>query len=283
MSTIILGHSGFVGKHIYDNLKKNKINPIGGNTKNCNLLKKTQTEKFFKGKNKFNLIICSSLVRSKKDNQKSFNQNILMISNLLNVIDEKNVNKIIFLSSIDTYKPTKSKLKENTSPTIPETKYGLYKLTAEYLLKNKFPSKKLIILRLTGVYDDNINGINMVSYIRRGIKKSFLDINSSGKELRDYIHAEDVAHVVHFFLLNNFSGIYNVASKPISKFELLHLINDNFDLGLIINDDKTVISNKTLNASKIEKEIGLQTPSWDELIFELKKDYMNFIDLYKTV
>ena len=81
----------------------------------------------------------------------------------------------------------------------------------------------------------------------------------------------------------NLSGIYNVASKPISKFELLNLINDNFDLGLIINDDKTVISNKTLNALKIEKEIGLQPPSWDELIFELKKDYMNFIDLYKTI
>jgi dTDP-4-dehydrorhamnose reductase len=81
----------------------------------------------------------------------------------------------------------------------------------------------------------------------------------------------------------NLCGIYNIASKPISKFELLHLINDNFDLGLIINDNKTVISNKTLNASKIEKEIGLQPPSWDELIFELKKDYMNFIDLYKTI
>lgn len=81
----------------------------------------------------------------------------------------------------------------------------------------------------------------------------------------------------------NLSGIYNVASKPISKFQLLHLINDNFNLGLIINFDKTVISNKTLNASKIEKEIGLQRPSWDELISNLKKDYMNFIDLYKTI
>ena len=47
--------------------------------------------------------------------------------------------------------------------------------------------------------------------------------------------------------------------------------------------DALLISNKTLNASKIEKEIGLQPPSWDELIFELKKDYMNFIDLYKTI
>ena len=81
----------------------------------------------------------------------------------------------------------------------------------------------------------------------------------------------------------NLIGIYNIVSKPISKFELLHLINDNFDIGLIINDYKTVISNKTLNASKIEKVIGLQPPSWDELIIELKKDYMNFIDLYKTI
>ena len=183
-----------------------------------------------------------------------------MISNLLNVIDEKNVNKIIFLSSIDTYKPTKSKLKENTSPTIPETKYGLYKLTAEYLLKNKFPSKKLIILRLTGVYDDNINGINMVSYIRRGIKKSFLDINSSGKELRDYIHAEDVAHVVHFFLLNNFSGIYNVAtgtSKSV-QFYVEKIKKMNFSNKVKINYFlKNNLNDININISKLKKIFSL--------------------------
>ena len=80
----------------------------------------------------------------------------------------------------------------------------------------------------------------------------------------------------------NLIGIYNIASKPISKFELLHLINDNFDLGLIINEDKTVISNKTLDAPKIENELGIKSPGWNELIIELKKDYMHFIDLYKT-
>jgi len=80
----------------------------------------------------------------------------------------------------------------------------------------------------------------------------------------------------------NLSGIYNVASKPISKFELLHLINDNFDLELVINKDQSIISNKTLDPSKIDNELGIKSPSWDELIIELKKDYMHFIDLYKT-
>ena len=78
------------------------------------------------------------------------------------------------------------------------------------------------------------------------------------------------------------SGIYNIASNPISKFELLHLINDNFDLGLVINKDQSIISNKTLDSSKIDNELGIKSSNWNELIIELKKDYMHFGDLYKT-
>ena len=78
------------------------------------------------------------------------------------------------------------------------------------------------------------------------------------------------------------SGIYNIASNPISKFELLHLINENFNLGLFINKDQSITSNKTLDASKIENELGIKSLSWNELIVELKKDYIHFIDLYKT-
>jgi hypothetical protein len=63
---------------------------------------------------------------------------------------------------------------------------------------------------------------------------------------------------------------------------LLNLINDNFDLGLVINKDQNIISNKTLDASKIENELGIKSPSWNELIIDLKKDYIHFIDLYKT-
>jgi len=79
----------------------------------------------------------------------------------------------------------------------------------------------------------------------------------------------------------NLNGVFNIASNPISKFELLHLINDNFVLGLVINKDQNIVSNKTLNASKIENVLGIKSPSWNELIIELKKDYMHFIDLYK--
>ena len=104
MTTVVLGHSGFIGKHIFNYLKKKNYLVFGGNTKNCDLTKKRIIKKFFKKKEKINLIICSSLTRSKVDNKKSFNKNILMILNLINVIDKEKINKVIFLSSIDVYK-----------------------------------------------------------------------------------------------------------------------------------------------------------------------------------
>ena len=143
-------------------------------------------------------------------------------------------------------------------------------------------SKSSLTIRSSIIGPELFNKTELFEWIINNKEK---EINGFSRVMYSGVTTVYMAKLVADLIDNhkNLSGIYNVASKPISKFELLHLINDNFDLGLIINDDKTVISNKTLNASKIEKEIGLQPPSWDELIFELKKDYMNFIDLYKTI
>ena len=143
-------------------------------------------------------------------------------------------------------------------------------------------SKSSLTIRSSMIGPELYNKTELFEWIINNKEK---EIKGFSKALYSGVTTVYMARLVAEIIENykNLKGIYNVASKPISKFELLHLINDNFDLGLIINEDKTVISNKTLDASKLEKEIGLHPPSWDELIFELKKDYMNFIDLYKTI
>jgi len=142
-------------------------------------------------------------------------------------------------------------------------------------------SKSSLTIRSSMIGPELFNKTELFEWV---INNKVKEINGFSRVMYSGVTTAFMARLVTEIIENhkNLNGIYNVASKPISKFELLHLINDNFDLGLIINEDKTVISNKTLNASKLEKEIGQQSPSWDELIFELKKDYMNFIDLYKT-
>jgi len=143
-------------------------------------------------------------------------------------------------------------------------------------------SKSSLTIRSSMIGPELFNKTELFEWIINNKEK---EINGFSRVMYSGVTTIYMARLVADLIDNhkNLCGIYNIASKPISKYELLHLINDNFDLGLIINDNKNVISNKILNASKIEKVIGLQPPSWDELIIELKKDYMNFIDLYKTI
>jgi len=142
-------------------------------------------------------------------------------------------------------------------------------------------SKSSLTIRSSMIGPELFNKTELFEWIINNKEK---EINGFSRVMYSGVTTFYMARIVADLIDNhkNLSGIYNVASKPISKFELLHLINDNFDLGLIINEDKTVISNKTLDAPKIENELGIKSPGWNELIIELKKDYMHFIDLYKT-
>ena len=182
--------------------------------------------------------------------------------------------KLIHFSTDCVFSGSEGSYLEDTTPDALDY-YGKTKGLGE------INSKSSLTIRSSMIGPELYNKTELFEWIINNKEK---EINGFSKALYSGVTTLYMARLLADLIDNhkNLSGIYNVASKPISKFELLHLINDNFDLGLIINDDKTVISNKTLNTSKIEKEIGLQPPSWDELIFELKKDYMNFTDLYKT-
>lgn len=141
-------------------------------------------------------------------------------------------------------------------------------------------SKNTLTLRSSMIGPELFNKTELFEWVINNKKK---EINGFSRVMYSGVTTVYMSRLVADLIENHkdLSGIYNIASDPISKFELLHLINDNFDLGLFINKDQNTISNKTLNASKIEDELGIKSPSWNELIIELKKDYMHFIDLYK--
>jgi len=141
-------------------------------------------------------------------------------------------------------------------------------------------SKNTLTLRSSMIGPELFNKTELFEWVINNKEK---EINGFTRVMYSGVTTFYMARLVADLIQNHkdLNGIYNIASNPISKFELLHLINDNFDLGLFINKDQNTISNKTLNASKIEDELGIKSPSWNELIIELKKDYMHFIDLYK--
>jgi len=142
-------------------------------------------------------------------------------------------------------------------------------------------SSNALTLRSSMIGPELFNKTELFEWIINNKEK---EINGFSRVMYSGVTTVYMAKLVANLIENHkgLGGIYNIASNPISKFELLHLINDNFDLKLVINKDQSIISNKTLDPSKIDNELGIKSPSWDELIIELKKDYMHFIDLYKT-
>jgi dTDP-4-dehydrorhamnose reductase len=72
------------------------------------------------------------------------------------------------------------------------------------------------------------------------------------------------------------TGLYHVASEPISKFDLLSRINEAFDLGITLVPDDGMEMNRSLDDSRFRVATGTRRPGWQELLAELQTDYDSF-------
>lgn len=68
------------------------------------------------------------------------------------------------------------------------------------------------------------------------------------------------------------SGMYQVASDPISKHELLCLLRQAYALDVGIEPDDREVSDRSMNGERFARDTGYKTPSWDALVHELASD-----------
>jgi dTDP-4-dehydrorhamnose reductase len=80
----------------------------------------------------------------------------------------------------------------------------------------------------------------------------------------------------------NLSGIYNISSTPISKFDLLVKLSDAFNLNVDVKQNINNNSNKVLISEKFTEITGIYPPNWDDLISEFKEDCEKYKSLYKN-
>jgi len=68
------------------------------------------------------------------------------------------------------------------------------------------------------------------------------------------------------------SGIFHVASRPVSKLALLEGIRDRFALRIGIDPDDSVVCDRSLDGSAFEAATGIEPPGWPEMIDDLYED-----------
>ena len=205
MKTIILGKRSYLSNKLKSKIYKSNIYNI------------SDFENFiFENNSNFNLIINSFYPSTKISKIKSFGefyeQSIGKLSNLLDKIDSKKINKIIYTSSASVYGSVNEL--HYSSDNNNKTLYSSAKLLNEALLNN-FCQKKsiqLIIVRLFNMYGPNENFSIIYKLINSIKKKKKISIINKGQAIRDFIHVDDVVDIYNKLLKVKKSAIYDVGS-----------------------------------------------------------------------
>jgi len=70
----------------------------------------------------------------------------------------------------------------------------------------------------------------------------------------------------------NLSGLFQVASSPISKFELISKINNLLQLNLCVEPNTNFYCDRTLDGTDFSKLTNIDIPSWDDMLNEFTID-----------
>lgn len=217
---LVLGGTGFLGSNIINfyqqELQKNDIIFIlAGITKkiinypNCinvqinytNLVELRKLIESYPIDEIFHFISTSVPATSNLNFNYDVQSNLISSLNLLELMREFNIKKIIYLSSGGTvYGESNFNDYQEDRLIAPNNSYGILKLTIEYYIKlyHKLYGINYLILRISnpfGIFHlSEVNGLINIA-IRKSINFEPIEIWGDGTSFKDYIFATDFAHM----------------------------------------------------------------------------------------
>jgi len=103
-------------------------------------------------------------------------------------------------------------------------------------------------------------------------------ISQKGKTVKGFDHAiytgfttQSLAQIIEKIILEqpDLEGLWHVSSDPITKYQLLNMMNQAFNLGITIEKDESFICDRSLNSQKFRGFTGYTPPTWEEMIAQL--------------
>ncbi len=149
-----------------------------------------------------------------------------------------------------------------TDETDAQDLYGLSKLLGEV----DYPHAVTLRTSLIGHELSNAHGLIGWFLGQTGVVKGFTQAIFSGMptcELARVICDRVVPHPELY-------GVYNVAAAPISKYDLLQLVNKEYDKDIHIEPDNQLKIDRSLNPTRFNAATGYVAPTWPELIAQMR-------------
>lgn len=68
----------------------------------------------------------------------------------------------------------------------------------------------------------------------------------------------------------NLTGVFNIASDPCSKFDLLKMIKSEYGLDVLITPDDSLKIDRSLSGVKLKKMTGYSPPKWENMLYSMR-------------
>jgi nucleoside-diphosphate-sugar epimerase len=217
---VILGHSGFIGSHLESLLSKSSNwDVIGRSLPDIDLTNQEQALRLIPFLlPETVLVLAAAVKRQFGDTLKAYGQNMAIIENICRLLETYPVKRIIFMSSAAVYgeETENTNISELTSVN-PTSYYGIYKYTAECLLRKACTANQktsLVCLRPPLVYGPNDQGrtYGPSGFSAAALEGTPITLWGDGTELREFIYIEDLCWLIEFLTNNEFEGELNVVS-----------------------------------------------------------------------
>ena len=282
MNILILGSSGLIGSTIARVLShsvKLKVNGVGRKELDQNLdfhyhkyndLNQLNTlkESFFK----FNpevIINCAGLTKHLpliKNPIEAIKINSIFPIALSELV-EKFKCRLIHISSDCVFSGNKGNYLDSDSPD-PIDLYGKTKALSEII------SNKHLVLRTSTIGHELNTSYGLLNWFlsQKGNSEGYTKAFFSGLttlELAKLIETEVLPR-------ETMCGIYNISSQRISKYEILKIIKETYNLKTNLIENDSVVIDRSLNSSRFCNLTGYILKSWPEMIRNMYTDWKKY-------
>ena len=218
---LILGHTGFIGGHLSEHLRRElpHVEIIGRSPASLDLTREEDVRSiadFFDANTA--VVMLAAAKRQFGDNLDVYSRNMQMVINLCRLLQGRPVARLLYFSSAAVY----GEDVHNTTITeatcvCPTSYYGAAKFAAECLLRKVFaaqPQSSLLVLRPPLIYGPGDRGetYGPSGFVRAAIRGAKITLWGDGAELREFIFIEDLVRIVGQLIYHDTSGVVNVAS-----------------------------------------------------------------------
>jgi dTDP-4-dehydrorhamnose reductase len=146
--------------------------------------------------------------------------------------------------------------------------YGITKYLGELHYDNA------LTIRTSIIGNEIKNKLSLVEWFLRQENS----VQGFNKVIYSGLPCTEHARILYEYILPNKSlkGLYQIASTPISKFNLLKLVALAYKKDLEIIENNTIVESKILSGNKFMKDTGYSVPDWETLIYQMYNSFVKF-------